>query len=482
MFGQRAQPSLRMTRLRDEVRSLQAAIGSLRRELEQVVGERNALRERVAELEQRLGQDSSNSSRPPSSDPPWHKGKRKRKPSGRKRGGQPGHRGWFWRRVAVELVDQVHERDPDQCEGCGQWLEGKLERVGAPRVHQVLDVGRQGKVVTEWRLYRVRCSRCGQCTRAKLPSGVAAQRFGAGLVARIGLMTSELRLSRRKAQQALALLFGVRISLGALSGCEGRLSEALGPVYRQAKRDAQQAPVGYVDETGWSEQAKRAWLWVLSTLEIVVFQIQRGRSSPCARALLGHFSGTLVRDRHGAYRDYLRWQLCWAHIQRLFESIAQRAGQAKVLGQQLLEQAHTLFSMWHGYQRNEMDFAQLKKQMQPVEDRVEQLLGQGSQASCKKTARQCALLHKQREGLWTFVRSEGIEPTNNEAERQVRHGVMLRKISGGSQSERGSRYLERTLTVTASLRKRGGDVLAFLQAALEAKLPARAPPSLLVVG
>jgi transposase len=257
---------------------------------------------------------------------------------------------------------------------------------------------------------------------------------------------------------------------------------------------AQAAPIKNADETSWVEgkgkQAK-AWLWTLVTAGAIVFLIQRTRATRGAIQLLLNGKtrvgeivfGVLGTDRHGAYNFWplaLR-QFCWSHLARDFTAISERPGDAGRVGKKLLEETERMFVWWHRVRDGTLSRASFRVYMRPLRARVETLLAEGIARGDKKTARTCANLLKSSEGMWTFVRVEGVEPTNNSGERAVRHGVLYRKLSGGTKSEAGSRFVERILTARATLRLQGRPILPFLQDACEARLRRSPPPSLLPV-
>src|SRR4051812_7915916 len=247
-----------------------------------------AQRERIRELEARLGQNSTNSSRPPSSDPPQAPVRPKAPPAGRNRGGQPGHRGVHRALLPVERVDEVVVVVPEACQHCGQPLPAPAGgRPGRVWRHQVVELLPLAVRVTEYQMVRRRCAQCGKRTRADLPAGVPRRRFGARLTAVVALLSGRYRLSRREVRQLLQDLWEGRLSLGAVVRQEQAQSAALAPVVEEARAAVQQAPVVNMDETGWWQEQRRAWLWTVVTAELTVFQIDRSRGGVVVDALLG---------------------------------------------------------------------------------------------------------------------------------------------------------------------------------------------------
>ncbi len=242
---------------------------------------------------------------------------------------------------------------------------------------------------------------------------------------------------------------------------------------------------------GFEGKGKKAkvWLWTLVTASAIIFMIQRTRATNGALKLLLNgrtpigelVFGVLGTDRHGAYNFWPleRRQFCWSHLDRDFTAISERPGAAGDMGRKLLDEADRMFAWWHRVRDGTLPRARFQVYMRPLRARVEAVLAEGVALGDPKTAHTCAKLLKSSEAMWTFVRIEGVEPTNNCGERAVRPGVIDRKLSGGTKSEAGSRFVERILTVRATLRLQDRPILSFLRAAAEARLRRSTPPSLL---
>jgi transposase len=444
------------------------------------------LHERVRELEARLGQTSANSSRPPSSDPPQTPARPKAPPSGRRRGGQPGHRGVHRALLPVAQVDEVVVVVPGRCRHCGQPLPEPAGRQrGRVWRHQVVELLPLAVRVTEYQMVRRRCAQCGKRTRAELPAGVPQRPFGARLTAVIALLSGRYRLSRREVRQLLRDLWQVRVSLGAVVRQEQAQSATLAPIVEEAQAAVQQAAVVNVDETGWREDKRRAWLWTAVTATLTVFRIDRTRSGAAMDALLGTgFGGVVGSDRWSAYNRFPaeRRALCYAHLKRDFRALVDRGGAAAPVGRWGLAEIERLFALWHRFRAGECDRKELQRRLIPLQARLGRLLRRGQESPDRQAAGLCRELTKWWAALWTFARVEGVEPTNNGAEWALRPAVLWRKGSFGADSEAGSRFAERLLTVVASCRQQGRPLLAFLVAAGEAALHGTAGPSLLPAG
>lgn len=258
---------------------------------------------RVAELEARLGQNSANSSRPPSSDPPGTRSSSPA-PSARRPGGPPGHRGAFRVRVPEALVAHRQRYVPPACDRCGTALAPAAGPNDPPdQCHQVVDVLPIQVQVTEHQLAARTCATCGHVTRAAWPAGVPRGVVGPQLAATTAVLTGRYRLSKREAVACLADLFGVELSVGAVSALEQQVSAALAPVMAEAQAAVGAAPVANMDETGWRQGRQRAWLWTVVTALVIVFHIDRSRGGQVARTLLGaDWDGIVGSDRYAAYR------------------------------------------------------------------------------------------------------------------------------------------------------------------------------------
>jgi transposase len=458
-------------------------VAALRLENAALRAENAVLQARVRELEIRLGQNSSNSSRPPSSDPLHVPAKRYSAPSQRKRGGQPGHRGAYRALLPVEQVDDVVVAVPTVCRHCGQPFPSTAScRRGRVWRHQVLELLPLAVRVTEYQMEVRRCAACGKRTRADLPPGVPRRPFGPRLTAVVALLSGRYRLSRREVRQMLQDLWEVKLSLGAVVRQEQAQGAALAPVVQEARAAVQRADVVNIDETGWRQERKRAWLWTVVAAGLTVFQIDLSRGGTAVEAALGaEFGGVVGSDRWSAYNRFPaeRRALCHAHLKRDFQALVDRGGEAELIGRWGLAEIERLFALWYRFRAGEFDRQELRRRLIPLQARMGRLLRRGHESPDRKAAGLCRELTKWWPALWTFARMEGVEPTNNVAERALRPAVLWRKGSFGSDSEAGSRFTERLLTVVASCRQKGRHLLDFLVAAGEATLWGSPPPSLL---
>ena len=467
----------------DVVDPRDARIAELEALLRAALARISDLEAKVADLTARLGQNSSNSSKPPSSDPPSIERKPK-VPSGRKPGGQPGHKRNMRELVPVALVDHLEVLVPAACRCCNGRLHG---RDPEPLRHQVTEVPVIKPTVTEFQLHALQCRRCGEITRAELPPGVPRGAFGPVLSSMVALCTVRFRQSKRLAQELLSTLLNVEMSLGAISKIERHTSEVLAAPVEEAREHVRQQAVANADETGWYEgkadgRKCRAWLWVVTTSLVTVFKIAKSRGEDVARDMLGDgFKGVLGADRWSAYNfvDPLQRQVCWSHLLRDFQGFVDRGGKGGALGEALLQQAALMFTWWHRVRDGTLTRRTFQRRMEPVKEEIRRLLRSAVARAEPKTRGMSKAILKLKWALFTFVREHGVEPTNNVAERRVRPAVIARKLSFGTESSAGSRFVERMLTATTTLRQQDRNVLDYLVAAHEARLAGRSAPSIL---
>ena len=450
-------------------------------DLREQVAEVDDLKAEIAELRERLGQNSSNSSRPPSTDPPSYNPMPPREPRGRKRGGQPGHRGHTRQLVPPEEVDHVIDLKPQRCTRCGQRLRGadpQAER------HQVSEVPPVRVEVTEYRRHSLCCSACGAVTRADWPAGVARTSFGSRAQAIIGYLTGRLSASHRDVVEAMAVLYGLPLSTGSVAAIQRQVSAALGAPVEQARHFVCRQKAQYVDETGWRETGQQKWLWVNATADVTAFHVLDGRSADDARQVINQSAkGVVATDRYWSYNwlPHRLRQVCWAHLQRDFQAMVERGGESEQMGRALLKQVKRLFTLWHKVRDGDLCRAQLQTAIKPVRRKVKELLEAGARAGHQKTRNTCGNILKVERSLWAFVRAEGVEPTNNAAERALRRAVLWRRKSFGTQSAEGSRFVERILTAVTTLRQQGRAVLEYLNEACRSALSGKACQGLLPV-
>lgn len=438
------------------------------------------LQTRVAELEARLNQHSGNSSRPPSSDPPSAPPRPPKAPTGRKRGAQPGHLGQHRELLPPDQVTEVIVYQPTACPQCHQALPTELPATGLVLRQQVWDLPPMVPTVTEHQFPTVTCPHCQTLVRAARPTEVPPGSFGPHLVALVALLHGRYRVSTRELVSLLDDLWHIPLSLGSVPALYQTVSSALAPVYSEVQAAVQAQAVANVDETPWHERHQQRYLWVAVTLVATLFLVAR-RSRHALEGLLGApFGGIVGSDRYKAYAHLpvTHRQLCWAHLKRDWQFFRERDGPVGVWGEAAMEQIAKLFATWHRFRSGVGDRATLQREMAPIQADLRALLEHGrDELPWEKARGFCRDLLLTWPALWTFVQVDGVEPTNNAAERAVRPAVLWRKGCYGTESEDGSRFVERILTVTTTCRQQHQTVLPFLADAVRthwARLPAPA--------
>lgn len=461
--------------------ALLARNAELTEKVEELAARCEVLANQVEELTRARNRNSSNSNKPPSSDGLGDRRKirRRKKPTGKKRGGQPGHKGRARKQLAAEQVDEVIDLYPDHCEVCQQ--VPPRQSVGEPWVHQVVDLRANGgcRHVFEYRCHAVCCA-CGEVVGGPLER-VPRSSFGPRLSSTVCALTGNFQLSRRQVVMMLDELLGISMSLGSVSNIEGRMSRALANPSDEAMRSAESAAVKHVDETSWVRDFERVSAWVFATMLVSVFRITADGRRKTLRKLLKRQRGVLVSDRASVflYWSMGRRQICWSHLLRAFIDFSQRDGPAAQLGRELADSAELVFIYWRQFDAKTIDRAEFVRLVSAVRAGMQPCLERAVQANIAGVSGSCANMLEHWEAMWTFIDTPGVQPTNNHAERELRRLVLWRKRCFGSQSERGDRFVERMTTVTHTLRKQKRNVLDFLHQSFVAKLNKTPAPSLL---
>jgi IS1 family transposase len=351
-----------------------------------------------------------------------------------------------------------------------------------PVRRQVTELPRVEPEVTEYRQHTLTCLACGAQTQAEFPAEMPSGSFGPRVQATVGYLTGRIGVSQRDVEEVMQTVFHTDISLGSIPAQEDQVSGALAEPVQAVQTYVQQQPVQNVDETSWREKTKRAWLWINTTPLVTLFLVLATRGAKGAQQILGTVVKSIVgSDRWSGYTwlDPQQRQVCWAHLKRDFQALVERGGESERIGRALLEQVETMFGLWHRVRDGTLSRADFQTVMHPIQVRVGDLLRKGSALTCDKTRRTCENILKLEVALWTFVRVEGVEPTNNSAERGLRRAVLWRRRSFGTQSEAGSHFVERVLTTVTTLRQQKRDVLDYLTQACAAAMRGDQAPSLL---
>jgi len=419
------------------------------------------LLKRIAELERRLGMNSQNSSKPPSSDPFGASrpstGTQQNKPGAKK-----GHEPHLKTLLPPESVTRRFIIRPEICPNCGG--VHFIDTGEKPLVNQFIDVPPIKPDVTEYVRPARRCAACGATVYAPMPSDAPKSWFGPGVLALIAMFTGVLNLSKRKAMLVMNELFRIPISLGGVSNCEEQISASIQTPYDQTLEYVRSQTVAHADETGWRRGNRvKGWLWTLCCSTASAFMVHAKRGHSAAKQLLKEFCGVLVTDRWDGYNTFDgERQICWAHLKRDFQAISEANGRLGALGDVLGYYANRILKLHRRVRDGTLPFQAFQKRMKPLMVDVEDILEDGASGE-GPLAGKCREILKHRENLWTFVNREDVPPTNNHAERMVRQGVLWRKMSLGTQSERGAQYVERVLTICATCKLRSINVVEYFR-------------------
>jgi transposase len=443
----------------------------------------------VADLRARLDardKHSGNSSKPPSSDHPHHP----KSPSGRtekrKRGGQKGHPGTTRALLSVAEVELV-PCIPSACTHCHAALpQAATPDAPHPVREQVWELPPLAWEVTEYQRQARTCPDCGRRTWGERPAAAPLGCLGFRAQAAVAVLTGGAQLPRRPTRRLLQELLGLPLSLGTLSRVEATVSAALAAVEAEIAAAVGAAPVVNCDETPWREPGAKPWLWVATTPQATLFRLALHRDGEAFATLLPPRPGQVkTTDRYAVYVHGIpvaEHAVCWAHLARDFAAWAPRPNVAGHIARWLGEQTGKLFGHWHAFQRGECDRPTLGERLEPVQRAVRAALSWGVASGVAQFTGLCRNLLDRWEALWTFVHVEGVEPTNNAAERAVRQGVLWRKVSLFTQSERGREYVARMLTVKTTLRQQGRNLLEFLTESLRAARRGAPAPKIFAAG
>jgi len=444
--------------------------------------ENEKLKRKIAQLEK----DSTNSSKPPSSDNPKDKNqqpntdnKKKRKP-----GGQPGHKGSMRELIPVEEVDNLVHYYPEKCNNCGKALpqDESANEVGESFRWQVAEIEPIKPIITEHQAHTTLCE-CGCQTSASLPEETLKSNFGPRLASIIAYLAAVLHVSRRGTREFCETLLNVNIALGSVQNLLEDTSEALEPIDKELKEALPKEPVVNSDETGWRDR----WLWIFVASTFIYFQVAKSRSSKVLVDVFGNvYKGILCVDRWGAYTKYHKglFQICWAHLKRDFFGIlkvgeATESDDAIAFAKTMEKLRKKLMAIWYRFKSGNISRPELIKKTRRVRNAIKRCLKEHLRSEERCVQNLAGKLYKRFDHLFTFIFHEGVEPTNNMAERGIRPAVQWRKICFGNRSDNGAVLTSRLLTVTRTCWLQKRNPLEFLVSAITAHRSGQAAPSLI---
>jgi transposase len=419
-----------------------------------------------------------NSSLPPSSEHPHAKPVPRKPQSGKKPGGQPGHPKHERALIRAEECQQVVILKPAQCRRCGELLAGSDPQ---PLRHQVWDLPEIKPVVIEYRRHRLACPCCGETSCGELPPGVPHGQAGPRLVALTALLMGCFKQSKRRVALFLEQVLNQPCSPGWVVKLQNQATAALRPAYEELTAQLPTEAVLGIDESPTKEARQKSWLWTFVAGAYTLFALRTTRAATVLEELLGDtFDGVVNCDRAKMYWNQGRLQWCWAHLKRDFQALIDHPDhQVKRLGRDLMRPTKELFRHWARCRDGTITRRGFERLMQPIRKEIDGLLLRGAFSGNSKLAGMCEPLYDHREWLWTFLDVEGVEPTNNVSERALRPAVIWRKLSFGTQSAGGSRFVETILTVVETCHRQSRNSFEYLTAAIQARSTGQPVPSLL---
>jgi transposase len=394
----------------------------------------------------------------------------KKSPSGKKPGGQTGHPPHIRKWLAKERVTKTVAFVPTHCLSCDHALPAAIQPGDpAPTIHQTYELPTTLIDVTQYEGHARTCPQCAAVTHRAIPAEHRTTILQPKLAAMILHQSGVLGLSKRDIEATLETVFDLPISLGTIANLEQEASAALAPTYQAIRSEVDQAPVKGLDETGWKQAGKKRWLWVAATLRAVLFRIHPRRNENALADLIPSRTGIAVSDR---WKTYTHWpldrrQLCWAHLNRNWDKLAEQVPAAKDLRQRWIATKDALFRDWHRFRDGTLTREHWTEKIRVHQKYITLVLSHGMTHANRKVASFCERLHALIPAAFTFGRLHGVEPTNNHTERVQRRAVLWRRTSFGCHSEPGCRFVERLLSVVETLKLRGRSVLAFLTQAIE---------------
>lgn len=425
--------------------------------------------ERIIILEQRLNKNSSNSSKPPSTDQKGSTPPAPKKP-------RVSRSGFTRPLFPADRVDQHIECTLERCPHC---QSEDLKLLSRPVIQQQAELPEVKAIVTEYSCRRYRCQRCSKKVMGSLPDGVPKSAFGPKLMALVTTFTGVFHLAQRETIQLLKHLYDVDVSEGSIVNIQEKVSDALKDPYEKIHRcviDSSYAK--HFDETPWRQNGKRQYAWVASTYQASFFAIEPSRNQEAFRKIIGeNLSIPAVTDRYGAYNILTGpHQYCLAHLIRNFHAFAEQKGAIGVLGTTIEEHLRTACRLQANFRDKELTKRQFTGRLRALKQRLEDCLLDGYLSACDGLSSLCDRVLRDFQHLWTFQTVEGMDSTNNLAERDLRRLVLWRKKSYGTRSDRGKRFVERITSVVETLKKQHQNIFEFLVQAVSVSFRAQPPP------
>ncbi len=413
------------------------------------------LEKEIEILKDKLNINSGNSGLPTSKEI-YKKEKKARKKSSRKAGGQPGHKAGKYQ---FKTPDRIHNVDTEEkvC-SCGGCLN--IESYSA---HQKIEIPPVKPEIDEYRLAQKRCQKCGKKYKAKLDN---YKILGSNTESIIGALGGFFNNSKRDIQQILSQIFNLDISLGLISATEKRISSKLENAHRDLLTEIEESSYLHMDETGHKNKGKRGWCWFLGNEKVNYFSLTNSRGKKVLTKLLPEYDGLVISDRYGVYNyfDSENRQVCLAHLRRDFKRFAYSSNkEIATVGKKLLDSIDKVFALHKAYKAEKIPKLYYLRNIRRIQKKMYSFL--------KKLRHESKLIQVQRvaknilksfDMMWLFVEKENIDPTNNFAERQIKHHVKYRKNSYHTWSDRGDRFIERIKSIYSTAKLQGNNPFATI--------------------
>lgn len=447
------------------LRLLLNKLDDLSKRLESLEMENKKLRIENAQLKERLNNNSSNSSLPPSKS--QKKKKNNRQSSGKRSGGQPGHKGHYRALLPSDQVDSIENCQlPKNCL-CG----GNINPSGDCTRHQVHELPILKLSITEYQLQKGCCENCGQKHISPLPAGVTWGITGPRLTGFMSDLITKYGLSRREQRSFLEEHFQFHISLGTVFNKQKIVNAAMEKPVSGLLPIVKESSSVHSDETGHNRDGKNHWMWGFISNTAAFFSIHASRGKKVLRSMMGDFKHILISDRYAVYNMFesSKRQICWAHLKRDFTKLSEKDDKIIArIGKNLLECESNLFKIWHEFKSEKITRDELLRQAKPIRQGIGELLEQGSYTDpALKAVRFCKNLLENFNALWTFLEVDGIEPTNNHAERSLRPSVIWRKKYFCTRSDYGTEYVARSASINMTCKLQKKSSFSFLCALLQ---------------
>lgn len=424
----------------------------------------------IAKLRTQIDKNSKNSSKPPSTD-------QKSNTSSNQRASRASRGGKFRTPFSTDKVDVHVQCSQENCPHCGS-VTIELSRLPGEKWQQA-ELPEVKAVITEYELLKYSCQECGKKSTATLPPGVPDSAFGPKLMGLLATLTGVLHVAKREAIQLIKDLYDVDMGVGSVPNIEERVARALDGIYERIHKFViSHRFCTHFDETSWRDQGKRHFVWLATCEQAAVYKIDRNRSTAAFQRLIGQetWKAPAVTDRYAVYSSFQDHQYCLAHLIREFRGYGERDGPDKSMGVALEKELRWSCKIHGEYRKNKISIVQRNSRLGIRKKRIQYWLEDGFANGSDALSKLCDTLLNNFEKLWTFTRILGMEPTNNMAERDLRKLVIWRRKSYGTRSERGKKFVERITTVAQTVRKQSGNVLHFVQRAIECFYAQISPP------